>query len=420
MSKFVISELEKKYEKGLEKRLTIDGVSKKYQSFKFPISNLYYNDLNGRIASYIEEYNDTNSKTISELNVENLNEYNKVISKYIIDSALDDCKSFNEIKEDIRKKGQEIPGVILSDGRIIDGNRRFTALRKLYEETGNPQFGYFEAVCLEAPIKGDFDGWKRIKSLELNLQFNVNEKKDYNRIDELVSFYRDAIDQNTKMFDEKSYCFASGINKTKFNKDKKIVNVMLDYLEWRGKPKAFYILKNEKLDGPIEELALAASKMSESEWNSKKEIFYIYMTINDDGDRTRDIRNLIKSAKTEGTLYNEVKNKFESDDVYSKAFEYIDKIDQKSNNPDVEIKKESLKQYLSSELKGAFRSGLYLEAEDNVNTKPIETVDKATKLINSIDSASIKWLAEDSRQNLQSKLESLKQIIKKIEDKCNE
>ena len=369
---------------------------------------------------YIEEYNATNEKNISELFADDLNQYNEIISKYIIDSASDGGKSFNETKEDIFNKGQEIPGVILSDGRIIDGNRRFTAIRKLYEETGNGKFAYFEAVCLEAPKKEDVDGWKTIRSLELNLQFNVNEKKGYNRIDELVSFYRDAIDEKTKMFDEKSYCFASGINKSKFKKDKKIVDIMMDYLDWRGKPRAFYILKNEKLDGPIEELANTASKMSVDEWNSKKEVLYMYMTVNDDGDRTREIRKLIDSAKTEGLLYKEVKDKFESDDVYSKSYEYISKIDAKSDNPNDEIEKQSLKKELTKELKSAYREGNIQSTYSIETAKPIDTIDRAIKLVGSIDCASLKWLSKELRQQLMAEINTLKSLIDKIEEGNND
>lgn len=197
------------------------------------------------------------------------------------------------------------------------------------------------------------------------------------------------------MFDEKSYCFASGISKSKFNKDKKIVNIMLDYLDWRGKPKAFYILKNEKLDGPIEELAPTAAKMSDEEWNSKKETLYIYMTVNDDGDRTRDIRKLVDSAKKEGLLYDEVKTKFESDDIYTKAYNFIDKIDKKSESPDEEIEKQSLKNELTSELKNAYREGLYHSTITVASAKPLEIMDKVINLVGTIDCATIKWLDKD-------------------------
>lgn len=40
-------------------------------------------------------------------------------------------KEMKALKRDIAMKGQSEPGYVLSDGRVIDGNRRFTARRLL-------------------------------------------------------------------------------------------------------------------------------------------------------------------------------------------------------------------------------------------------------------------------------------------------
>lgn len=414
MEKFNLSDLEKKYEKGLEKRLTINGVNKKYFSYKLPIEFLYYNDLNGRIATYIEEYNDTNEDSLNILKENEIEKYNDILAKYIIDSAVDNGDSFNKTKEDIRAKGQQIPGVVLTDGRIIDGNRRFTALRALYNETGDSRFSYFEAVCLEMPSDDDKDGWKKIKSLELNLQFNVDERKDYNRIDELVSFYRDVMDDSTKMFDEKSYCFESGLKKSKFNENKRIVNIMLDYLDWRGKPKAFYILKNEKLDGPIEDIAKATAKMNAEEWNSKKDVIYNYMTIVNEGDRTRNIRELLKSAKNEGPLYENVST-FMGEKV-NDIIDFMSVVDKKAENSQETIDRNGLKQSLSSGINTAYKDGSYLESENNANIEPGKNIEKAIKVLNDIDIPSVRQLDEETKIDFDAKLKLLKEKIKELED----
>ena len=416
MDKFNINDLSS-FEKGIDKKLSINGEkNREYQSYKFPITELYYNDLNGRIASYIEEYNDTHEDNVAILKETDLNSYNEKISKFIIDSAADNGKSFKATSEDIREKGQQVPGVILTDGRIIDGNRRFTALRKLYDETGNPRFSYFEAVCLKAPDSNDKEGWKTIKSLELNLQFNVDEKKGYNRIDELVSFYRDVMDPSTKMFDEKSYCFASGLTKSKFNNNIKVVTIMLEYLEWRGKPRAFYILKKEKLDGPIEDIAKATTKMSEDEWNSKKETIYQYMTISDEGDRTRNIRELLKSAKTEGKIYEKVRDMLQSENVVNQVIDFMENIDKISNSSDETAKRKKNKAELKNQLNIAYNDGKYLETEKNANDEPSNILEKVLKMLNEIDKPSIRHLTDESKKDFAAKLDGIKLLIKELED----
>ena len=144
------------------------------------------------------------------------------------------------------------------------------------------------------------------------------------------------------------------------------------------------------------------------------------MTVNDDGDRTRDIRKLIDSAKKEGQLYNEVKTKFESDDIYQKAYDYIEKIDKKSENPDEEIEKQSLKKHLTSELKAAYKEGDYQSTTTVLAAKPLETMDKVIKLMSNIDFATIKWLDKDLKNQLKVKIDSLKSLINKFEEENNE
>lgn len=404
---------------GLEKRLTIGKDTQVYKSYKFPIEFLYYNDLNGRIASCIEEYNDQNEENISTLKDKNIEKYNDILSEYIIKSASDNGESFKKTKEDIRVKGQQIPGVILTDGRIIDGNRRFTALRELYkeekEEYNNP-YAYFEAVCLEAPDADDKDGWKKIKTLELYLQFNVDDRREYNRIDELVSFYRDVMDDSTKLFGEKSYCLASGISKKKFSDNVKIVFIMLDYLDWRNKPKAFYILKNEKLDGPIEEIAKSGIQLDSEEWNSKKDTIYQYMTIVNEGDRTRSVRDLLKSAKADGPLFQHVLDLTTNEETNDKIFKYLTSIDKNAETPQETVERQNLKKELSDKIKNSFSDGKYFECESNAISLPATNVEKAIKIISAINKVSVKQLSENSKKDFLDKLELLKGKIKELED----
>ena len=146
---YITDEDIKNYRKGIDCKLTIDGITKSYPSYLVPLEGLYFNDLNGRIATYVEENASNPDKSIdleSLLRNNDLETYNDRIAEFIKQSANDGGVSFNKTKEDIKEKGQIKPGVILRSGRIIDGNRRFTCLRELYRDSGDTKFDFFECV----------------------------------------------------------------------------------------------------------------------------------------------------------------------------------------------------------------------------------------------------------------------------------
>ncbi|MGC9615221.1 ParB N-terminal domain-containing protein [Staphylococcus pasteuri] len=97
-------------------------------------------------------------------------------------------KPLKKTKNNIKALGQTEPAVILSDGRIIDGNRRFTCLRDLAKE--DSKFNYLDAIIISKDIQ---DSKKEIKLLELYLQHGREERVGYNPIDRLVGVYNDIV-----------------------------------------------------------------------------------------------------------------------------------------------------------------------------------------------------------------------------------
>ncbi len=118
---------------------------------------LYYNDENGRIATQIRREFGTLSPHADELD----SDYNDKIAAFIEE---DNASALKKTKKSIKEKGQQVYGYVLQDGRIIDGNRRFTALRQLQAEAGTSQ--YFEAVILPFTYDAKADR-AQIKRLEL-------------------------------------------------------------------------------------------------------------------------------------------------------------------------------------------------------------------------------------------------------------
>ena len=154
--------------------------------YQIPLKYLFYNDENGRIASEMEKERIDLEPVADSVN----SEYNDQIAKLI---RKDNPSKLNRTKKDIEKDGQKVFGYVLDDGRIIDGNRRFTALRELQNESGKS--GYFEAVILPFSYDKKVDR-QRIKSLELAIQMGVEERQDYDPLDKAVDIYRTTADEN--------------------------------------------------------------------------------------------------------------------------------------------------------------------------------------------------------------------------------
>lgn len=279
-----------KLTKAGSKKLTFKGTTKNFDAYLIPLEQLYYNDLNGRIATYVSQY-ESEGESIKSLSRD---KFNDTIAGFIRNSS--GLQRYKETKKDIQANTQKEVGVVLSDGRIIDGNRRFTCLRDLFNETGDRKFAYFEAVVLPAPQGDDEVAWKDIKSLELELQIGTDDKVNYSPIDWLVRVYKDIV--KDKSFTEQEYCRLTKLSKTEFKKAKTKAELMEDFLEFFEKPEQFYIAKNLKLDGPLQELAKVRNKKQDWEWDEIKVVFYTYLWTPRPGDTVRRIRDMINLVDT--------------------------------------------------------------------------------------------------------------------------
>lgn len=156
----------------LSRKLTIDGITNTYQVYKIRLDLLYYNDQNDRISTWISQYKTENG--VSVLDRSDSEKYNSLIEEFIVKS---NPLSIEKTQANIKLFDQKEYGVVLADGRIIDGNRRYTCLRRLSKE--NDKFKYFEAVILERSFESSA---KEIKKLELSIQHGEESKIDYNPI----------------------------------------------------------------------------------------------------------------------------------------------------------------------------------------------------------------------------------------------
>ena len=212
----------------LTRKITLDGITSALPVYKIKLNELFYNDKNDRIATSIDAYN----KTHKSLLVPGKNEeYNQVIENFIVKS---NEQAIFKTKNNIRLVGQREAGVVLPDGRIIDGNRRFTCLRQLSSES--EKFTYFEAIILPK----DADA-KQIKLLELMIQHGEEQRIEYDPIDMIVGMYHDI--KETKMITVAEYAKAIDTTEREIELKLKIADTFVDFLEFINLPKHWYLIK---------------------------------------------------------------------------------------------------------------------------------------------------------------------------------
>ncbi|WP_326865928.1 hypothetical protein [Apilactobacillus kunkeei] len=287
------------------KILDLKGETNTYKTYKIPLSKLKYNRKNDRIASFISEYEE--NRSIDDIDEDTLEEF-------IYESA---PKDNDKTIKNIKATRQRESAVVMSDGTVIDGNRRFTCLRKLHkDDEANEKFKYLIASVLDREKYVDKD----IKKLELQIQ-NLEEKVSYNPIDRYVGVYRNLLSDGSE-FTVSEY--AQDINQPEKKVMDDMINarLMLDYLEFIGKPLQFHYARENKLDGTLNELKriVKMNGMDDQERQLIKETAFSEFSTTVD---SKKIRKLIDACRNED-VFNQgrVKQAKEvNNDVYNSFHE---------------------------------------------------------------------------------------------------
>lgn len=217
--------------------IKIDGVNSRILDvYKIPLKYLFYNDKNGRISSTISKYESSINPVSDMVDTK----YNNLIESII---EVENKNALNRTQNSIEEQGQQVYGWVLDDGRIIDGNRRFTALRSISKKTG--ETAYFEAVILPFSYGNDSEKVK-IKQLELAIQMGVENREDYDPVDLAVDIYHTTAGEDPIMTRE-DYARGSHMRPTEVEKYYQGAICMKEFLEFIGAPTTSYdIIKEGK------------------------------------------------------------------------------------------------------------------------------------------------------------------------------
>lgn len=378
------------------KKLSIRGEKKVFDVYRIPLEYLKYNKKNGRIATYISQFIDEGHDFSKDIN-----EFNNIIEKFIEESNPD---ALRKTKQNIKILSQTEPAVVLSNGIIIDGNRRFTSLRQLSREGAGAEFNYLEAVILDSEKYNDKD----IKRLELNLQHGVESRVDYNPIDRLVDIYRDLI-ENGGVFTPEEYRGETQKTLKEVKKDMEISQLLIDYLDFINKPKKFYIARKQQVDGPLREIynILKSDKIDqEYKTDIKEYLFTNIMALG--GDTTRRIREL-KAVFEDRNLSKELLEEVEDDEILDDITDYFNELDVKSET--VELSSE-----LVEKIKSTTEEFVERKKYKNARNQPLELLNKAFKTLNEIDTEALVRLDEVSKKEFKDLLGKVEQLVNELSD----
>lgn len=272
--------------------IRINGQNQDQRVYEVRIDQLHYNVQNGRIATFISRYQMEQGALPDDAEARD-----NLIERMI---EQDNPARLKKTKLDIKTKGQQEVAIILSNGIVIDGNRRFTCLRLLAREEAQPRF-------LRCYIFPDTYDEKAIKGLELEIQLGRDEKVDYDPISRLVDINTWV---NGGLMTKDEYALHAGMRPNDMTKALREIEVLNDFLDFVNAPGAYHIAQDLKLQGIVESLAPRLQKCkNDDERQDMENIVFANVLMGNLGDRVRAIRDLCDyidtSERSDGSYVDE-------------------------------------------------------------------------------------------------------------------
>lgn len=377
----------------LTRKVTYDGKTITYPVYKVRLDALFYNDQNDRIATWISKYESENGEdSLEDLNIEI---YNRVVENFICES---NYEAILKTQKNIAVVGQREPGVTLADGRIVDGNRRFTCLRRLQREQTEPL--YFETVIMDMDIREDK---KQIKLLELAIQHGEEKKVDYDLIDYAIGTYRDIVQTQLLSVEE----YASSTNETIADVKKRIevAEVICEFLKYLKLPEQYHIAREFQVYSLFQEMMAPLRQLDALEKDQLKIIAFnnaMMKAMPDQRKFIRDIKALIKNDtyksyfEEQQKISCEIQKKYASVDIHNKE------------DVDFFAKENSA---ITKELQLSMDRALLKSRSLILKNKPVENVEKCIALMLEVDARLFDKLNAEDKKLLKTELDELETII---------
>ncbi|MBR2716331.1 MAG: hypothetical protein IKD79_01155, partial [Oscillospiraceae bacterium] len=383
----------------LTRKVTYDGKTVVYPVYRVRLDALYYNDQNDRIATWITRYESENGE--DSLTGMGRDIYNMVIENFIVESNPD---AIRKTRNNIALVGQREPGVALADGRIVDGNRRFTCLRQLQRETAEPL--YFETVLMDVDIQEDK---KQLKLLELAIQHGEEKKVDYDLIDFAVGTYRDVVE--TRLLTQEEYAAAANESPSEVKARLEIAGLISEFLTFLRLPGQYHAAREYQVYNVFAELRAPLRQLESDDRAQLKTIVFnntMMAAIPDQRKFIRDIKALVKSGnyqsyfKEQAELDAAIREKRAECDVRSK--EDLDRFAAERDE-------------LAVKLRLSMERAMLRSRSQQLRAKPAENIGKSVTLLMEIDPRQFDKLDADEREKVRSGLEELSRLLESFRNR---
>lgn len=386
----------------MTRKVTYAGKTVIYPVYRVRLDALYYNDQNDRIATWITQY----EAEYGEGSLQGLDRsiYNGVIEGFVEGS---NPESIRKTQKNIALVGQREPGVTLADGRIVDGNRRFTCLRRLQRTSPDPL--YFETVLMDMDIQADR---KQIKLLELAIQHGEEKKVDYDQIDYAIGTYRDITE--TGLLTPEEYAASTNEPVAEVRKRLQIAGIISEFLTGIHLPGQYHAAREYQVYDLFGEMAAPLHQLSEEEQGQLKSICFdniIMGAVQDQRKFIRDLRTLIRSGnylayfETQADLHRTIQELLANSEIRSK--EDLDRLASEHGT-------------LTDQLRTSLGHAMLASRSSQLHAKPAEHVNKCINLLLDVDPRLFDRLDPDEKESLKASITELSKIIEDFRKRLTE
>ena len=376
----------------LTRKVSFGGQTIPYPVYRVRLDALYYNDQNDRIATWITQYESENGNgSLSELDKDI---YNRIIENFVVESNPD---SIIKTQKNISIVGQREPGVTLADGRIVDGNRRYTCLRRLQRDNTEPL--YFETVIMDMDIREDK---KKIKLLELAIQHGEEKKVDYDLIDYAIGTYRDVVQTGLLSVEEYAESTNEGVAEVK--KRIEIAKIVCEFLSYIKLPEQYHVAREFQVYSLFQEMMPLLKKLDQSETMQLKTIVFnnaMMHAIPDQRKFIRDIKGLINNETYKDYFVDQEK----WNEVIRKQYSEIE-----IRNKDDVDRFASSNVRIAEELQMSMQRALLKHRSHVLKLKPVENMSKCRELMMDVDARMFKQMDIDEKESLKGELDEIIKI----------